>query len=64
MMRSKGFRTFKWMGTENLVVMVLTALLPSQGRTIGDRDLSAADRPMPRASFVVRTSGSPLSRSS
>ena len=36
MMSSKGFRTLKWMGTENLVVMVLTALLPSQGRTIGD----------------------------
>ena len=28
MMSSKGFRTFKWMGTENLVLTVLTALLP------------------------------------
>ena len=36
MMSSKGFRTFKWMGTENLVLIVLTALLPSQGRTVGD----------------------------
>lgn len=52
------------MGIENVLVIVLTAQLPAQGTTVGDSDLSAVDRPMPRASFVVRTSGSPLSRSS
>lgn len=38
------------MGIENLVVMVI-AQFPAQGRTVGGRDISAADRPTVRASL-------------
>lgn len=47
------------MGTENLVVI---AQLLAHGRSGGNRVMLATDKPMPVSSFVVITSGTPLSR--
>lgn len=52
------------MGIENLVAIVLIAQLPTRGRSVGDRDISATDQPKPRSSFGVVRSGTALSRSS
>lgn len=50
------------MSTENLVVIVLIAQLLAQGRSVGNRDMLATDKPMPVSPFVVITSATPLSR--
>lgn len=55
MMSNKGTWNIE-MGFENLVAIVLIAQLPTHGRSVGDRDISATDKPMPRSSSVVITS--------
>lgn len=52
------------MDIENIVAIVLIAQLPVHGRTVGDRDILAAHKPMPRSSSVAITAGNPWSRSS
>lgn len=63
MMSNKGTWNIE-IGIEKLVVIVLITKLPTHGRSVRDRDISATDKPMPRSSFVVITSGTPSSRSS
>ena len=63
MMSNKGTWDIE-MCIENLVVIVVITQLPTHGRSVGDRDRSATDKPMPRSSFVIITSGTSLSRSS